>query len=847
MTEHTFYGITTWLPLKTWERGSGTSFMLPGDNEYKIQLKQRDLAGNESLIYSSDDIITIDNTAPAQVLTFALDQDTGISNNDNITQSRWLRINNISELNGELPWEYSLDNGSTWSSGDKDTILLEKNTVFQAGSIQLRHYDMAGNPSRPFKNSDKITIDNDAPNPPNFILFKDTGPFSDDYITQNAYIYALLDQGAGLEYQIKNADNNSEWVNNGSAIFNLEQNQTYKKGDIKVRQIDVAGNISDPNTNKVTFVIDNEKPSAPSFTLAHDTGVNDSDNITQNNQVNVAVETNAIWYYRVSKLFDSVGLWSDGSWKVGSGTSFKFQSDNGKYKIQLKQMDLAGNESDPDPISDETIITIDNKAPARLLTFALEKDTGISDNDNITQIGRLRVNNISALNGELPWEYSLDNGITWSSDDEDTILLKKNAVYQAGSIQVRHYDMAGNPSRPFKNSDKITIDNEAPSEKLSFALRENTGIRNSDTLIRTRNPLVVVDTQLLEEKASWQYSLDGGEIWEDGANGQFALDDDGVYATGSIQVRQVDFAGNLGPIYSNSQAIEIDHLAPTFTSNNVVISFDNNALSSTTVVYLANAKDQNNVRYTLGGNNAPLFNIDASNGNVSINNTSQNTYRFIVTAEDEAGNTASQDVTLYINSEPEWQHIGYGSVDRTIGRKDAIYSCQKGWNNGVQLPCSEPKPQSSAIGPRDGGWGPWQASGSCSTSCGGGTQTLTRYCNKPSPANGGKTCVGSKIVMQACNTQACPCRTLPFGDEKGMARNGYFSHNGEHFSVIDGIKVVHKYQSKENDIIPRKTRNYELNYKVGNEIEQYTTNGPYKWLKVHEIIECTKRIPIIAK
>ncbi|MEK7190457.1 MAG: GBS Bsp-like repeat-containing protein, partial [Patescibacteria group bacterium] len=48
----------------------------------------------------------------------------------------------------------------------------------------------------------------------------------------------------------------------------------------------------------------------------------------------------------------------------------------------------------------------------------------------------------------------------------------------------------------------------------------------------------------------------------------------------------------------------------------------------------------------------------------------------------------------------------------------------------------------------NGGWSGW---GSCSTPCGGGTQTRT--CTNPSPAYGGAGCSGPS--SQSCNTQAC--------------------------------------------------------------------------------------------
>ena len=58
--------------------------------------------------------------------------------------------------------------------------------------------------------------------------------------------------------------------------------------------------------------------------------------------------------------------------------------------------------------------------------------------------------------------------------------------------------------------------------------------------------------------------------------------------------------------------------------------------------------------------------------------------------------------------------------------------------------------------PRDGGWSGWSNWGSCSKTCGGGTQTRTRVCNNPSPAHGGAQCSGDDTDSQSCNTQPCP-------------------------------------------------------------------------------------------
>ena len=56
----------------------------------------------------------------------------------------------------------------------------------------------------------------------------------------------------------------------------------------------------------------------------------------------------------------------------------------------------------------------------------------------------------------------------------------------------------------------------------------------------------------------------------------------------------------------------------------------------------------------------------------------------------------------------------------------------------------------------DGGWSDDDAWSECSADCGGGTQTRTRTCTNPAPANDGADCVGQATETQNCNTEPCP-------------------------------------------------------------------------------------------
>ncbi|XP_062621236.1 A disintegrin and metalloproteinase with thrombospondin motifs adt-1-like isoform X2 [Saccostrea cucullata] len=55
----------------------------------------------------------------------------------------------------------------------------------------------------------------------------------------------------------------------------------------------------------------------------------------------------------------------------------------------------------------------------------------------------------------------------------------------------------------------------------------------------------------------------------------------------------------------------------------------------------------------------------------------------------------------------------------------------------------------------DGSWTDWTAWSTCSTSCGGGTESRTRNCSNPAPSGGGNKCVGDHKESRNCSTSPC--------------------------------------------------------------------------------------------
>jgi hypothetical protein len=66
--------------------------------------------------------------------------------------------------------------------------------------------------------------------------------------------------------------------------------------------------------------------------------------------------------------------------------------------------------------------------------------------------------------------------------------------------------------------------------------------------------------------------------------------------------------------------------------------------------------------------------------------------------------------------------------------------------------------QSDETGKRDGRWVTLQDWSSCTLACGGGSQTLQRFCIPP--LNGGAACEGEALDTKECNSQPCPSMTI---------------------------------------------------------------------------------------
>ncbi|WP_256253574.1 beta strand repeat-containing protein [Burkholderia ubonensis] len=201
-----------------------------------VLVRQIDVAGNASA--ASSCCFTLDTTAAAAP-GVALAVDSGSSAVDHVTNVGTL---NVTGVQSGATVQYSVDNGAHWSTSF--------NAVEGVNNVQVRQTDVAGNTSS--ATSFSFTLDTSAA-APGVALTTDSGSSAVDHITNVGTLnVAGVESGATVQYSV---DNGAHWSTSFSAVEGVN--------NVQVRQIDVAGNIS--NATSFNFTLDTTAPSTLSW------------------------------------------------------------------------------------------------------------------------------------------------------------------------------------------------------------------------------------------------------------------------------------------------------------------------------------------------------------------------------------------------------------------------------------------------------------------------------------------------------------------------------------------------------------------------------------------------------
>jgi hypothetical protein len=341
--------------------------------------------------------------------------------------------------------------------------------------------------------------------------------------------------------------------------IDLIGNDVPTDGTVPLRVVsqDAAGNLGLVTSRDIR--VDTLFPDAPQVRLRADTGLSNSDNITNDGLLLLTgIEPDATWSYSV-----------DGgeNWRIGgTASNAQLSLSRGEYdigQIQFRQADAAGNVS---PVySNNGLITVDTSADqivvesitenlgSTAIVNADEKARGVTITGSFEPFSLIEVNwngVVKSPNGPADGEGNWS--VTFSASEIPTD--------GSTSVIVKGTDVAGNISQ---RTVAVIVDTQAP-DALSIGLLSDTNIPNDGI---TRNPKIAVTG--FEANSSWEYSVNGGETWEEGGrilSGSSSFDlEDGTYANGVVRVRQVDAGGNVGQETSLSGNIIVDTTAEGLT------------------------------------------------------------------------------------------------------------------------------------------------------------------------------------------------------------------------------------------------------------------------------------------
>jgi hypothetical protein len=230
---------------------------------------------------------------------------------------------------------------------------------------------------------------------------------------------------------------------------------------------DAAGNMT--YTSAVPATVDTTA-SAPSLSLATDSGSSNSDKITNNGRVNVSgLEAGAAWQYSID---------GGANWTTGSGASFTLAGDGAK-SVTVRQTDSAGNVS---PDSGPFGFTLDTTGPSETISSTIVTDSGQAPtigfagvtNDNTLGLSGTVDDDLASVDvyyngGTLLGSATVDSG-NWSF----TTAPLADGNY---SFAVVVTDAAGNMT--YTSAVPATVDTTASAPSLSLAT--DSGSSNSDT------------------------------------------------------------------------------------------------------------------------------------------------------------------------------------------------------------------------------------------------------------------------------------------------------------------------------------------------------------------------------
>lgn len=383
-----------------------------------------------------------------------------------------------------------------------------------------------------FNSNVVIRLDTTPPATPLIALANDNGSSTTDGISNDGTVRVTFVETPAKWQPFVNGLAFGPELTGATNTFALPDG-TYAVGQIGVRQWDPSGNPSNLALNTMEFRIERGLP-LPLVVSVTDTA-DPNDGVTSNATITVA-GLEATGTLQLS-LSGAAGPWLSAPIGVASIT-IPNDGTYAKDQIVVRQMDQAGNLSPAMTVVNPNGPFVIDRLVAQL--GAAFVDTNVNG-DGVTNNGTITV---TGLEPTARLQLSLNGGATFGLETTPgvaSITIPNDGTYAAGSIVVRQVDQAGNISLPTVVNPATTIVLDRQVGVLGAVLADTNvtgdGVTNDNT----------IDTTGSEAGATLQLTTDAGDNWQPLPTGTTTVVvPEGEYAAGSVRVRQIDLAGNIG-------------------------------------------------------------------------------------------------------------------------------------------------------------------------------------------------------------------------------------------------------------------------------------------------------------
>ncbi|OOR87637.1 hypothetical protein B0181_09955 [Moraxella caviae] len=397
---------------------------------------------------------------------------------------------------------------------------------------------------------------------------------------------------------------------------------------LKIQVLDAKDNVLKTHTLNISG--DTTPPAAGTLTLKNfvDTGVSDSDKITNNTYFTPVVQDAEKHARTIIEYSANNGeYWGEQREENGYLNPLQYAGD-GTYQIRGKVIDAAGNVS----YTNVETVTIDTTAPT-LSEQAVSTDGIITGKTEAgaTVVAKIGDEVIGTTTADKDGNFSIATGKTNGESIQLTITdIAGNKLTNSYSEYDDYGYYIGQQEDDFVT---ITVPDTTPPAAGTLVLENfvDTGVSDSDKITDNIYFTPVVQGAEAHATTEIEYSADGENWGADGVSG------DGTY---QIRGKVTDVAGNVS--YTNVETVTIDTTAPTLSEQAV----------STDGIITGKTEAGATVIATHNGEKVGEAVAD-ENGNFSIatGKTTNNGERFELAITDIAGNKLTE------------RHGGYGEYD----------------------------------------------------------------------------------------------------------------------------------------------------------------------------------------